>query len=77
MDHCDAEISLSEGSMMTRGRSGVFLAQRKEIFQENFFMIAIGIEVHDCRGVAHPCDSGRVVLLVLKYIMLVSQCASH
>ena len=35
-------------------------------------MVAVGIEVHDSRGVAHPCDGGRVVLLVLKHIISIS-----
>ena len=53
-DHCDAEPSLP--------------GQRKEIFQENFLVVAVSIEVDDGRGVADPGDGGHVELLVLKHV---------
>ena len=58
-DHCDAEPSLP--------------GQRKEIFQENFLVVAVGIKVYDSRGVAHPGDGGRVELLVLKQVISLCQ----
>ena len=72
-DHCDAlmfhaQISLSEGWRKTWGRCNVFLPQRQEIFQQNFFVVPVGIKVYDRCGVAHAGDGGGVELLVLKKV---------
>ena len=64
------QISLPEGCWQTLARSSVFLAQRQEIFQQNFLVVPVSIEVDNSRGVAHPGDGGRVELLVLQQITL-------
>ena len=62
------QISLPEGCRLTRAWSNVFLGQRQEIFQQNFLVVPVSIEVYNSRGVAHPGDGGHVELLVLKHV---------